>query len=140
MTQKNDARWEYFIAYASRKKNKANHSSYEGETFVVIWAIFHFLSYLYGQKFTLVNDAQPLKLLMKPDKFIGKLVKWVLLLQNYNFEVVHGACTSNLDGDGFFCNPNPLEKKLTKARFLHTINWKLSNIQKYNQIFIDKKM
>ncbi len=47
---------EYLIAYASQNNNKAeiNHFSYEGECFVVVWAITHFRPYFYGTKFTLL--------------------------------------------------------------------------------------
>jgi hypothetical protein len=63
--------------------------SYEGEALAAVWAIAPFRPYLYGQKFTLVTDYQPLKWLMESDKFTGKLARWALLLQEYDFEVVH---------------------------------------------------
>jgi hypothetical protein len=52
---------EYVIAYASRSNNKAdnNYSSYEGEYIVVVWVVIHFKPYLYGTKFTLYIDRQP---------------------------------------------------------------------------------
>ena len=36
-----------------------------------------------------MTDHQPLKWLMELDKLIVKLARWALLLQEYNFEVVH---------------------------------------------------
>jgi hypothetical protein len=82
---------EYVIAYASRSNNKAksNYFSYEGECFVVEWAIIHFRPYFYGTKFILFTDHQPTKWLMTNDKLIGKLIHWVLILQEYEFEVIH---------------------------------------------------
>ena len=68
-----------------------------GEALAVVWAISHFRLYLYGQRFTLVTDHQPFKWLMKSDKLTGKLSRWALLLQKYDFGVVHRATTSNLD-------------------------------------------
>ncbi len=72
---------KYVIAYASQS-NKAenNYSSYKGECLVIVWAIIHFMPYLYGTKFTLYTNHQPIKWLMTNDKFIGKLVHWALLL------------------------------------------------------------
>jgi hypothetical protein len=66
---------EYIIAYASRNNNKveSNYFSYEGECFIVVWAVIHFKPYLYGTKFSLYTDHQPIKWLMTNNKLIGKL-------------------------------------------------------------------
>jgi hypothetical protein len=70
-------------------KAKNNYSSYEGECFDVVWAIIHFRPYLYDTKFTLYTDHQPIKWLMTNDKLAGKLAHWVLILQEYEFKVIH---------------------------------------------------
>jgi hypothetical protein len=72
---------EYVIAYASRS-NKAenNYSSYEGECLAIVWAIIHFRPYLYGTKFILYTNHQPIKWLMTNDKLTGKLARWALVL------------------------------------------------------------
>jgi hypothetical protein len=72
---------EYVIAYASQSnKAESNYSSYEGECLVVVWAVIHFRPYLYGTRFTLYTDHQPIKWLMMNDKLIGELAHWVLIL------------------------------------------------------------
>ena len=88
LTQKDDNGKEYVIAYASRSNNdaEAKYSSYEGECLAVVWAMAHFRPYLYGQKFTVVTDHQPLKWLMESDKLTGKLARWALLLQIHVIE------------------------------------------------------
>ncbi len=70
------------IAYASQSNNKAesNYSSYEGECFVVIWAVIHFRPYFYGIEFILYIDHQPIKWLMTNHKLTSKLVHWALIL------------------------------------------------------------
>jgi len=92
---------EYVIAYASRSNNKveSNYSSYEGECLVVIWAVIHFKPYLYATNFTLYTDHQPIKWLMTNDKLIGKLARWALILQEYEFKVIHrpGITHQNMD-------------------------------------------
>src|SRR5438270_12233071 len=54
---------------------------------------------------------------MESDKLIGKLAKWTLLLQEYDFEVVHRAGITNLDADGLSRNPSPLEEDLIGAKW-----------------------
>lgn len=39
-----------------------------------------------------------------------------MILQEYDFEVVHRAGTSNLDADGLLRNPSPSEGNLIRAR------------------------
>jgi hypothetical protein len=89
--QLNEEGKEYVIAYASRGNNKAksNYSSYKGECLAIVCAIIHFKPYIYGTKFTLYTDHQPIKWLMTNDKLIGKLARWVLILQEYEFEVIY---------------------------------------------------
>ncbi len=89
--QLDDESKEYVITYASRSNNKdeSNYSSYEGECLVVVWVIIHFRPYLYGTNFTLYIDHQPIKWLMTNNKLTGKLVHWALIVQEYEFKVIH---------------------------------------------------
>jgi hypothetical protein len=81
---------EYVIAYVSRNnKAESSYSSYEGECLVVVWVIIDFKPYLYNTNFTLYFDHQPIKWLMTNDKLIGKSTCWVLILQEYEFKVIH---------------------------------------------------
>ena len=97
LTQKDDDGKEYVIAYASWSNNdaEAKYSSYEEKCLAVVWVVAHFRPYLYGQSFTLVTDHQQLKWLMESDKLTRKLARWALLLQEYDFEVVHKAGVKN---------------------------------------------
>ncbi len=92
---------KYVIAYASLSNNrvKSNYSSQEGGCLTIVWAIIHFRPYFYGTKFTLYTDHQPIKWLMTNDKFIRKLTCWALVLQEYEFKVIHrlGITHQNVD-------------------------------------------
>jgi hypothetical protein len=48
-----------------------------------------FQAYLYGTKFTLYIDHQPIEWLMTNNKLTGKLVHRALILQEYEFKVIH---------------------------------------------------
>ena len=54
---------------------------------------------------------------MESDKLIGKLTRWFLLLQEYDFEVVHRAGITNVDANGLSHNPSPSDEDLTGARW-----------------------
>lgn len=58
---------------------------------------------------------------MELDKLSGKLVKWALLHQEYDVEVVYRAGASNLHANGFFHNPNLLEKNLPQQDGMHVV-------------------
>jgi hypothetical protein len=117
LTQKENFGLKYSVSYASQGNNTAYYSSYEGEALAAIWAIAHFQPYLYGQRFILVTDHQPLRLLMELDKLTCKLAMWALLLHEYDFEVVHRGEIINLDANGLSRNPSPLDEDLIGARW-----------------------
>ena len=87
------------------------------KTLTTVWDIAHFQPYLYNQLFTLITNHQPLRWLMKSNKFTSKLAMWILLLQDYDFEVIHHARNINLDANGLSCNLSPLDEDLTRARW-----------------------
>jgi hypothetical protein len=119
LTQRDDEDKEFVIAYASRSNNAAEsrYSSYEGECLAAVWAVAHFRCYLFGTTFTLITDHQPLKWLMESDKLTGKLARWALILQEYDFQVVHRPGITNLDADGLSRNPCTSQEDTTGARW-----------------------
>jgi len=58
LTQCDDERKEFMVAYVSRLNNvmESRYSSYEREYLATVWAIAHFRCYLFGTHFTLVNN------------------------------------------------------------------------------------
>jgi len=54
---------------------------------------------------------------MESDKVTSKLARWALLIQEYDFEVVHRGGITNLDADGLSRNPSPSDEDLTGARW-----------------------
>lgn len=72
---------ERVIAYSGRSLNPAerNYSVTEREGLAVVDGIKHFQSYLYGRHFTIYTDHKP----------TGRLARWSVLLQQYDFEIKH---------------------------------------------------
>ena len=92
---------EHPICYASRSCDPAeqNYSSFDGECLAVVWATNHFRAYLFGNSFTLITDHEPLRWLMTTQKLTGKMARWSLLLQEYDFTVQHRAGVDNTNAD-----------------------------------------
>jgi hypothetical protein len=109
---------EYVITYASRSNNKAksNYSLDEGGCLAVVWVIIQFRPYLYGTNFTLYIDHQPIKWLMTNYKLIGKLVRWALILQEYEFKVIHRPRITHQNTDTISRRPLITSKDFSKAR------------------------
>ncbi len=54
---------------------------------------------------------------MESDKLTRKLAQWVLILQEYDFQVVHKPRVVNLVADGLSCNPCTSHEDNTRARW-----------------------
>lgn len=89
------------IAYAGRDFNPAerNYSATEREALTVIDGIKRFQSYLQNTKFTIHTDHNALKWLMSLEDPRGRLARWTMLIQQFNFDIVHrpGAANGNAD-------------------------------------------
>ncbi|KAE8968787.1 hypothetical protein PR001_g27690 [Phytophthora rubi] len=89
------------IAYASKINSPtvAKYSITELECAAVVWAVKLFRPYLYGRKFVLMTDHAALKWLMTSKELAGRLHRWALQLQEYDFEVVYRPGSSNVVAD-----------------------------------------
>ena len=82
---------EAVIAYNGRGLNQAerNYSTTEREALALVEGIKKFQPYLQNRKFTVVTDHSSLRWLMNVKDASGRLARWALLLQQYDFEIVH---------------------------------------------------
>ena len=92
---------EYVCSYASRllKNAEVHYGITEKECLAVVWSIKQFRIYLYGKKFRVVTDHAALSWLMKINDPTGRLARWSIYLQAYEFDIVHrrGRIHSNVD-------------------------------------------
>lgn len=98
---------ESVVAYAGRDFNTAerNYSATEREALAVIDGIKRFQSYLYGRKFYVHTDHSALKWLMSVQDPTGRIARWSLLIQQFDFEIIHRAGVSNGNADGLSRRP-----------------------------------
>ena len=91
---------EHPIAYASKslRKEEVNYGATELECAAIVWAIEHFHKYFGTDHFTLITDHSALKWL-KSSQPKGRLGRWIMKLQPYNFTIIHkpGRIHSNVD-------------------------------------------
>lgn len=89
------------IAYMSQKLNKAqrNYTVTELECLAVVQAISKFRAYIEGQEFKVVTDHASLKWLMRQSDLSGRLARWALKLQGFEFTIEHRRGKENVVPD-----------------------------------------
>lgn len=99
--EEKQAKCEVVVYYASKKLRgpELNYSATERECQAALWAVKLFQPYLYGRRFELHTDHMALKWLLTCKDLMGKLARWSLKLQTYNFDVYHkkGRLNRNVD-------------------------------------------
>lgn len=92
---------EKVICYLSRSltRTERNFSTTEKELLAIIFAIEKLRPYLMGTKFTVVTDHYSLKWLYNIKDPTGRLARWCVRLQQYDFEVVHRKGKDNVVAD-----------------------------------------
>ena len=102
LVQKDEKGREYVVSYASRSLRGAevNYPIIELECLAVIWAIQHFHKYLINRKFKVIMDHSALKALMNENKIPKeRRARWIMELQQYNFEIIHRSGKENKNAD-----------------------------------------
>lgn len=93
---------EHLVLYASRKLTcrEEAYSASEKECACLVWAVQKLSCYLYGAKFTFETDHCPLTWLRHMFPKNGRLLRWSLMFQEYNFTVRYkrGKLNGNADG------------------------------------------
>ncbi|CAL9012117.1 unnamed protein product, partial [Prunus brigantina] len=79
----------HVIYYASRTLNDAqlNYSTTEKELLAVVFALDKFRSYLLGTKVIIYSDHAALKYLLTKKEDKPRLIRWMLLLQEFDVEI-----------------------------------------------------
>jgi len=101
----------YAIYYASRTVDEAqmNYTTTKKEFLTVVFTLEKFQSYLINSKVIIFIDHVVFKHLMKKFKFKPCLIRWVLLLQEFDLDIKDKVGLTNVVADHLFC----LDPKIT---------------------------
>ena len=69
----------------------------EKEALALVWCVEKLHLYLYGKKFNVTVDHQPLKFIFSPKaKLNPRIARWQIRLQAYNFTVLYKQGSENI--------------------------------------------
>ena len=79
----------YVVYYASKTLNEAqrNYTTTKKELLAVVYALDKFRAYLVGSDIIIFMDHSALKYLVTKQNAKARLIKWVLLLQEFNLQI-----------------------------------------------------
>ena len=90
------------ISYASRGLNKSerNYPAHKLEFLALKWAVTEkFHAYLYGHKFTVFTDNNPLTYVLTTAKLDATGHRWLAALASYDFDIRYRPGVNNADAD-----------------------------------------
>ena len=79
----------HVVYYASKTLNEAqrNYTTTEKELLAVVYALDKFRAYLVGSDIVIFKDHSTLKYLLTKQNAKARLIRWVLLLQEFNLQI-----------------------------------------------------
>ena len=98
---------ERVIAYASRtlSKPERNYCVTRRELLAIIVYLKHFRQYLYGQKITVPTDHAALRWLVTFKNPEGQVARWLEVLGQYNYEIIHRPGKKHGNAEGLSRRP-----------------------------------
>ncbi|CAG2257357.1 unnamed protein product [Mytilus edulis] len=128
LSQLDETGREHVIAYGGRSLSKAerNWSTSDLECLAVLEAIREHRSYL-TVEFTVFTDHKALQYLMQQKRVTGRLARWALELQEFNFKIVHKPGRQNVVADAlsqvqFFYDNTPIISSIETNQVDETLN------------------
>ncbi|GJZ92807.1 reverse transcriptase domain-containing protein [Tanacetum coccineum] len=132
------------IHYASKTMTEAesNYTTTEKEMLAVVYAFEKFRSYLIMNKSVVYTDHSALKYLFNKKDAKARLLRWVLLLQEFDFKVIDTKGAENYAADHLSRLENPYEnvfdpKEINETFPLETLNTVTSHDDQNTPWFAD---
>ena len=99
---------EHVISYASRtlKKSEMNYPAHKLEFLALYWAVTKkYNDYLYGHRFTVTTDNNPLTYILTTAKLDATGHRWLADLSSFDFDIHYKPGKSNTDADALSRTP-----------------------------------
>nr|XP_041632108.1 uncharacterized protein LOC121502491 [Drosophila kikkawai] len=131
---------ERVIAYVSRKLDAAelNYSPTEKECLAIVWGIRKLRCYLEGYRFDVITDHLALKWLDQIENPTGRIARWALDLQQYQYDVHYRLGKYNVVADALSRQPlEHLQRLMPDERLCKWLKRKLADVQDDPQRFPD---
>jgi hypothetical protein len=102
-----EGKFEKVVAYASKSLTEAQIRFHpmEGECYALIWGIMHFRQYLHRNPFILRTDHKPLEWLATMFDAHGRRGRWIDMLQDFSFKIIHQPGLRHTNVDALSRNP-----------------------------------
>ncbi len=95
---------EKVVAYASYKSLSPVQKGFhlmEGQCYALIWGTMHFKQYLHQNHFTLKTNHKPLEWLAIVSNVYQRWGRWINMLQDFNFNIMHHLGSKHSNADAF---------------------------------------
>ena len=126
---------EYACGYESRilKNAEIHYGITEKECLAVVFGVKKFRVYLYGTRFRIVSDHSSLLWLMSIRDPTGRLARWSIYLQGYDFEIVHKKGSAHTNVDALSRPPVPMEiKEVMSMKMVEEDELSVKNLDPYD--------
>lgn len=101
LAQPGSKKVDHLVYYASRKMSipEKNYTTTEQEALAMVFSLQKFRHFLLPKKFKFFTDHQALKYLVNKPIHQGKIIRWILLFQEYEFDIVVKPSRHNVGPD-----------------------------------------
>jgi hypothetical protein len=102
-----EGRKERVVAYASKGLTPVQKKFHpmEGECYALIWGVMHFRQYLHRTHFILRTYHKPLEWLATVFDAYGRRGRWIDMLQDFSFKIIHRLGMKHTNADALSRNP-----------------------------------